>query len=207
MKHFEHGGFTLIELMIALAIFAFLIAIAGPQYASFLGNMQIRNGGENTLAGLRLAQVEAVRGNLQGKFVLDPTLGTGGWTVWTYNGGDGIAGNPSCTATGTPQWCLVQSYSWADGAAKTTVTATPPGATEVVFNGLGQIVSNNSALVDSDATATITQIDITNSNVSNPRPLRVAIKPATSSGVTIKLCDPDPGVASNDPHDPRICPS
>ncbi len=62
-------------MMIALAIFAFLIAIAGPQYADFMGNMQIRNGGENTLAGVRLAQAEAVRGNTQVQFVLDTTSG------------------------------------------------------------------------------------------------------------------------------------
>ena len=109
-------GFTLIELLIALSIFAFLIMIAGPQYADFMGNMQIRNGAENTLAGVRLAQTEAVRGNIQGKFVLDPTPGTGGWTVWRYNDGDGIASDATCPASGAPQWCLVQSYNWTDGA-------------------------------------------------------------------------------------------
>ena len=100
MKHFEHDGFTLIELMIALAIFAFLIAIAGPQYADFMGNMQIRNGGENTLAGLRLAQAEAVRGNTPGKIRARSNVGTGGWTGgrqrWRWNAatrlhGDGYA--------------------------------------------------------------------------------------------------------------------
>ena len=58
----EHG-FTLIELMIALSIFAFLILIAGPMYADFMGNTQIRNGAENTLMGVRLAQTEALRGS------------------------------------------------------------------------------------------------------------------------------------------------
>src|SRR5437762_9905582 len=77
-------GFTLIELMIALSIFAFLIMIAGPQYADFMGNMQIRNGAENTLTGLRLAQSEAVRGNTQAEFVLDIGAG-GGWQVLRFN--------------------------------------------------------------------------------------------------------------------------
>ena len=47
-----------------------------------------------------------------------------------------------------------------------------------------------------------TQIDITNNNVSNPRPLRVVIDPTTSSG--IKLCDPDPRVASDDPRSAHL---
>src|SRR5258708_28661438 len=77
-------GFTLIELMIALSIFAFLIIIAGPQYADFMGNMQIRNGAENTLTGLRLAQSEAVRGNTRAQFGLD-TAATGLWNVSRWN--------------------------------------------------------------------------------------------------------------------------
>lgn len=195
-------GFTLIELLIALSIFAFLIMIAGPQYADFMGNMQIRNGAENTLAGVRLAQTEAVRGNIQGKFVLDPTPGTGGWTVWRYNDGDGIATDAACPASGAAQWCLVQSYSWSDGATKTTATTTPVGATTILFNGLGQIASTD--LVTNATPPIITQIDITNTNVAatNRRPLRVAVL-ATGGTSGTKLCDP----AVTDATDPRVCPS
>ncbi|TMH00654.1 MAG: type II secretion system protein, partial [Betaproteobacteria bacterium] len=57
------SGFTLIELMIALAIFAFLVFLAGPIYADFMGNSKIRNAAENTLTGIRLAQSNAIRNN------------------------------------------------------------------------------------------------------------------------------------------------
>jgi len=198
-------GFTLIELMIGLAIFAFLILIAGPMYADFMGNSQVRNGAENALMGVRLAQAEALRGNLQAKFVLDPTAGTGGWTVYRYNDGDGILGDANCPNSGAPQWCLVQSYSVADGAGRTNgLTPTPAGANTVLFNGLGQIVPNSTALVAPTGSDTITEIDVTNTNVSisSRRPLHVVIQPgAGTSG--IKLCDP----AVTDTSDPRICPS
>jgi type IV fimbrial biogenesis protein FimT len=202
MRTVAARGFTLIELMIALSIFAFLVMVAGPQYADFMGNMQIRNGAENTLTGVRLAQTEAVRTNRQGKFVLDPTPGTGGWKVWRYDEGDGSSG--FCPASGTPQWCLVQSYDWTDGATKTTATPTPVAATTVLFNGLGQIVTNDKALVAPDGTASITQIDVTNSNVAatNRRPLRIVVSAAGGTSGT-KLCDP--GVT--DALDPRVCPS
>jgi type IV fimbrial biogenesis protein FimT len=175
-------GFTLIELLIAVSIFAFLIMIAGPYYAEFMGNVQIRNGAENALTGVRVAQSEAVRGNSQSQFILDPTPCTGGWQVKRLNNETGV-------------FDLVQSYTFADGACKTTPSAKPADATQVTFNGLGRVILN------ADATNTIQWIEVTN-GFTNPRKLRVVINPATPTG--IKLCDPDPGVASDDP---RLCPA
>jgi len=176
-------GFTLIELMIALSIFAFLLLIAGPQYAEFMGNMQIRNGAENTLTGVRRAQAEAVRSNTQVQFVLDPTPCSGGWQVSRLN-------------DETAAFDVVETYTFADGACKTTPSAEPSAATKVTFNGLGRLIPNP------DASASIKWIEITNTNVSTPRLLRVVINPSTASG--IKLCDPDSGVASSDA---RYCPA
>jgi type IV fimbrial biogenesis protein FimT len=182
MNRRSHRGFTLIELLIALSIFGFLLLIAGPMYADFMGNSQIRNGAENALAGVRLAQTEAVRANTQAQFILDTSAG-GGWRVNRLN-----------DETGT--FDVVQTYKWADGASRTTVTARPATATEVTFNGLGRLTDNP------DASARIQWIDVTNTNISTPRILRVLVDPATPTG--IMLCDPDAGVASTDP---RYCPA
>jgi type IV fimbrial biogenesis protein FimT len=187
MRAITSGGFTLIELLIALAVFAILIMIAGPQYADFMGNMQIRNGAENILTGLRLAQSEAVQGNTMAQIVLD-TSAAGGWQVLRLNDETNAFD------------ITVQSYQWADGAAKTT--ATPAGVSVVTFNGLGRIMPLNPANGTQPGTAPIAQIDITNPNVTHPRPLRVVISPVTPTGV--KLCDPNPVVASTDP---RFCPA
>ena len=178
----RRGGFTLIELMIALVIFGILLLIAGPMYADFMGNSQIRNGAENTLTGVRLAQTEAVRGNTQAQFVLDPSA-TGGWQVTRLDDESGT-------------FLPVQSYKWTDGASKTSVSTNPGTATEITFNGLGRLVDNP------DASARIKWIEVTNSHISSPRILRVVVDPATPTG--IKLCDPDAGVASTDP---RFCPA
>ena len=53
-------GFTLIELMIAVVIFAFLILLAGPMYADFIANSRIRNAGEALLNGVKQTQAEAI---------------------------------------------------------------------------------------------------------------------------------------------------
>ena len=184
MKILTARGFTLIELMVALAIFALLIVIAGPMYAGLMGNVQIRNGAENVLTGVRLAQTEAIRGNTQAQFVLDPTPCTGGWQVTRLN-----------EETGNFD-ILVQSYKFADGACKTTPSTNPPDATEATFNGLGRITDNP------DASGKIKWIEVTNTNITDPRPLRVVIDPLTATG--IMLCDPDTGVATSDA---RHCPA
>jgi hypothetical protein len=98
------------------------------------------------------------------------------------------------------------TFGWKEGAPKTTVTPVPPGATEVTFDGLGRIIPNGFPVAD--GTLTIQQINVTNTNVSSPRRLRVAISTPDVTGTKpgTKLCDPDPRVALNDPNDPRICP-
>jgi hypothetical protein len=146
--------------------------------------MQIRNGAENTLAGVRRAQAEAIRVNKMVEFVLDPTPCSGGWQVTRFN--DETAAFDD----------TVETYKYADGACKVTPSAEPSDATMVTFNGLGRIVPN------ADASSVIKWIQITNTNVSSPRNLRVVVNPLTASG--IKLCDPDAGVASSDP---RFCPA
>jgi type IV fimbrial biogenesis protein FimT len=190
MRTISQGGFTLIELLIAISIFAFLIVIAGPMYADFMNNTQVRNGAESVLAGVRLAQADAVKGNTQSEFVLDTTAG-GGWQVLRLNPETGAFD------------IAVQSYKWSDGASRTSVDAS--GKTRVTFDGLGRIMQTN----PDGGSAPITRIDVTPSTAfASQRPLSIVIgfaSPSATSG--IKLCDPNPNVATVDPHDPRICPS
>jgi len=165
-------GFTLIELMITLAIFAFLTLLAGPMYADFMGNTQIRTAAENTLTGVRLAQTTAVRNNRPAKFVLDTTAVTGGWVVYPWN-----------EDAGDFDTVEVQRYRWGEGASKTSATPTPGVATEVTFDGLGRVVTNL------DATTSLTRVDVTNTSVTTPRSLSVLITAAGGASAT-KLCDP-----------------
>ena len=172
-------GFSLIELMVAITIFALLVVLATPMYTSFMGNSQIRAAGESLLSGIRLAQAEAVRRNTQVAFVLDPATG------WQVSGLD-LDGNAQ----------TIQTYAFKEGAAKTNVTPTPAGATTLTYDGLGRIVNPNP-----DATLPIDHIDITNSNISSPRDLRIAVGLVGGNASGVKLCDP--AVASTEP---QACP-
>jgi type IV fimbrial biogenesis protein FimT len=185
-------GFTLIELMIALAIFAFLIMLAGPMYADFLGNTQIRNAAENTLTGVRLAQTHAVRNNRPAKVVIDPSAVTGGWSVYTFD-----------EDTNDYAVAAVDNYHWKEGAAKTTVTLFPGGATEVAFDGLGRVCTQVPvSCLPVVVTTPLTEVDVTNPNVSvgARRDLHILISTIGGTSAT-KLCDP--AVVALD--DPRRC--
>ena len=74
-------GFTLIELMIALAIGSILLVLAVPQYASWMADNQVHAGAQLIADGAAPAHGEAVKRNRLTEFVVDPTTKTGGWTV------------------------------------------------------------------------------------------------------------------------------
>jgi type IV fimbrial biogenesis protein FimT len=171
-RAFAHG-FSLIELMIAIVIFSFLILLAAPMYTEFIGNSYIRNAAEAVLNGIRLAQTQAIKVNTSAAFVLDPATG---WTIHAPDPNDASDK-------------VIETYIFNEGASRATITP-DSGTTTVTFDGLGRLLPN------ADASAQMTQIDITNTNVPTPHPLRVVVNTiAGSSG--IKLCDP--ALASTDP--------
>jgi type IV fimbrial biogenesis protein FimT len=175
-------GFTLIELLIALSIFIFLVMLAGPMYAQFMANSQIRNAGEAMLNGVQRAQATAVSGNAQTRLLVNTTTG---WRILeTIEGAEPSPPNP------------IQVYAKSDGAPNATVTLTPADATQITFDGFGRIVPN------ADASPTIACIDVAHS-LSGTRNLRVVIS-NNVIGVGTKLCDPDAAIVAPDP---MACPA
>lgn len=158
-------GFSLVELMVAIAIFGVLVMMSVPMYGAFIANSQIRTATESMLEGVRLAQTEAVKRNGNVEFVLDETTG---WIVNDVSDVNAIA--------------LLQSYGFKEGAKQTVVT--PLGALHrVTFSGLGRILPKNTF----DNTNPLTQVDVTTSvSMSNARNLRLVV--GTAYG--IKVCDP-----------------
>ncbi len=161
---FSANGVTMIELMTAIAIFGILAVLSIPMYGTFVANTQIRTATESMLAGVRLAQAEAIKRNGNVEFVLDEATG---WTVNSLE--DGVATKVSDTA-------------FKEGSAKTVITPTGAGR-RVTFNGLGRILQ----LSPVDGSAPLAQVDITTStSVTGPRNLRLVV----GSAYGIKVCDP-----------------
>ena len=67
-------GFTLIELVIVMAVMALLFFVGLPGMTTWIQNMQIRTSAEGLQAGLQLARAEALRRNTPVRFQLVDTL-------------------------------------------------------------------------------------------------------------------------------------
>jgi type IV fimbrial biogenesis protein FimT len=154
------AGFTLIELMISIAIASLLVVLAMPSMSNWVADNQIQSGAESVANGMRTALATAVQRNENVELILDPATGTGGWTVQTVADGD-----------------KVQEGRF-EGAAKAIFTAVPGGATKVTFNGLAQVVPND------DASNSMTSVQVTHPMVGS-RQLNVVI-----AGQHVRVCDP-----------------
>ena len=72
-------GFTLVELMVTLALMGVTLAFAVPAFGQLSANYRVRAAGESLLSALHLARAEAVRRNAPVTFTLVGTRA--GWSV------------------------------------------------------------------------------------------------------------------------------
>ncbi len=199
-------GFTLIELMIALAIAAMLVVLALPNYAAWVADNQIQSAAESIAGGLRYAQSQAINQNSQVEFVLNPAAGTGGWAVNLVSDGSNL-----------------RVGKFAEGSALATFAtydvANAPGATKITFTGLGYRSTDAFGNPQNwDATPVLAQVCIRHPMASGAvctadaggrvRPLNVLVFGGPSgvagqaSRTGIKICDPKWPAT-----DPKGCPA
>lgn len=106
-------GFTVIELMVTLAILAIMMGLGVPSFRAFISSQKIKTGSYELMSTLVLARSEAVKRNTS--VTVTPTSSTAWNNGWTVTGGgatlhsqDSIAGltvttytNSTCTSAGT----------------------------------------------------------------------------------------------------------
>ena len=162
------AGFTLIELVITVAVLMILLFVALPNFAVWMQNSQIRTAGEAILNGLQIARAEAIRRNVNVELRMDASSG---WTARLAGTGE-----------------VVQSRVAGEGSAAALVTITPAGANTVTFNSFGSIATN------ADGTSTVTEIKIDSPAIAaaDSRELCILVR----AGGNVRLCDPQ--VAATD---------
>lgn len=158
-------GFTIIELMVGIVIFAIAMAMGVPSYQMWMQNTQIRNAAESIQNGLQRARSEAVKGNTNVFFRLDINSG---WTI-----ASGVPATPN----------VIETRSANEGSRNVTRTVLPAGATIITYGSLGTPMSTNA-----DGSAPLTGINLDSSvlNAADSRDLRVAL----GVGGNARICDP-----------------
>lgn len=175
MKHAR--GFTLIEVMVTIAIAAILLSIGLPAWQTYLNNTRVRATAQSFLTGIQAARTEAVRRNTNIDFVLtnsatldkDSVAAAGGrgWVIRTADGATFIEGR-----------------SFAEGAGNNGVVVNSGAASAITFTGLG------TTTLAADFT-----LSFSNPNGGNcvgatpPGPVR-CLDIAITRGGQSKLCDP-----------------
>lgn len=94
MSAYRTTGFTLIELMVTIAVLAILTALAFPSFQGTLRSNRIATTTNELLASISMARSEAIR-STQGGGVCSSTDGkacggdwNSGWLVWTDSNGN-----------------------------------------------------------------------------------------------------------------------
>ena len=198
------AGFSLIELMVTMAVMALLMMAVSPSVTEWVINLRIRNETEALQAGLQTARNEAVRRNQRMGFWMigspnpavlgsDCTVSdTGGsWVVSVTTPAGSCGSAPSTTVA--PK--LVSSHALGDGASSAVVvngytdTTKATAASSVTFDGFGRVVSGGSPI------GAIYVKSASNSGAY--RSLQIIVSPAGA----VRMCDPAVTAAN----DPRLC--
>lgn len=180
----RHGGFSLIELMITVAVFAILLMAAVPSFQAWIAGARVRSVAESLQNSLRLTQSEAVRRSRQTALV-------------TTNAQPALKAVP---ATNGKSWYAQvlprlenetqddSDYIAGETFARQSNVTIEGGPALLCFNSMGRLVSNNATGLGADCsapTSTVEPVVYTISATGADRSLRVQVY----LGGKIRMCD------------------
>jgi len=191
-RKIRQHGFSLIELLVAIALVGILAVMGAPSFSNWIQSSQVRTAAESISDGLQLARAEAVRRNTTLRFNLTSASGLVDWEVCATSTSPCASSDiiqQRSSAEGSTN-ARVGVYNNGDGNSATTYTTVISAANElpahVTFNGLGRTVS--------DGSSNIVRIDVTNAVNASARRLVITVG---MPGGEIRMCDP--ALSSSDP--------
>ena len=181
-------GFSLIELMVVLAIAGVLLGMSAPAIRAYLINSKIQATAQSFLSGLQQARAEAVRRNTTATMIMTDSVTLNDPSVTPSTTGKNwvlSTPNPDNTAVNT----VINSKAVSEGSGA-TIKVTGSVAS-ITFNGLGG--------TNAGATATFQFESEDQACGSEIRCINVVVTP----GGRTQICDPS--IASTAISDSRRC--
>lgn len=164
--HNQWRGFSLVEMMIVVAIVGVMSVIATPSFTQWIESSRIGSTTESIVAGLQIAKNEAIRRNTVVQFTLNTNTG---WSLGCKF--------PETTKVNGLEKCptIIKKRDAKEGAHGLTATITPASATSVAYSGFGRVIGGEEN--------PITQIDVAGSTEASP--LRILV-----TGGSVRVCNP-----------------
>lgn len=182
-------GFTLIELMITLAVFGLLAALSVPNLRVWMANTRVRSVAESLQNGLRQAQTESVARNRQVAFVLTaalPALSAAPAATGTSWYVQALPLNESDETTG--------SYVQGDSTARQQLVSIS-GVAALCFNSVGRLVAHTKAVGSANCELPDGAVTYAVTDTRADRPLSVQVYP----GGRVRMCDPSKTLSTDNP--------
>jgi type IV fimbrial biogenesis protein FimT len=164
----KSSGFTIIELMVTVAVMSILMMIALPSFNAMMKSAQVRNAAEAVSNGLQKARGEAIARNKNVEFVLGASDTS--WTVKLAGGAD------------------IEARAASEGSKNVTRATTPNSATKVTFNNFGNVVANADASAQlTGVTTSITGIHSLQVNIGTGGKIKMC-DPYLTAGSSPRAC-------------------
>lgn len=189
------SGFTLVEVIVTLMIFALLFAAAVPSMNRWISNVKVRTVADTLQNGVRLAQAESLRRSRQVVFSLTNSTSPQTSLTAAANGSNWSVNTIPSMTDGSETAAFVESGVLAATAPGVTIT----GPAAICFNSVGRLVANAATGVAGASCSLPTNAPPVQSyRVSLPsadRPLQVNV----ALGGQVHLCDPNKTLSSTNP--------
>ena len=128
MKHVR--GFSLVEVVVTMAIAAILLSLGLPAWQTYLNNSRLRTTAQSFLTGIQAARTEAVRRNSNIDFALtdaanldETSAAVAGGRGWVIRTADGVT--------------FIEGKSFEEGAGNNGVVVNSGATSVITFTGLG----------------------------------------------------------------------